>query len=52
MTGLPFFADQKSDSYDPIFVIIDCLTKIVHYEPIKVTINVWELVEVIIDMVV
>ena len=52
MMGLPLFADWKGDSYNLILVIIDCLTKIVYYKPVKVTINVTRLVKVIIDVVV
>ena len=52
MTGLPLFSDWKSDSYDSILVIIDRLTKMVYYEPVKVTINTSGLAKVIIDVVV
>ena len=52
VTGLPLFADWKSDSYDSILVIVDRLTNMVHYEPVKVTINAPRLAEVIIDVVV
>ena len=37
--GLPISIDWKGESYDFILVIIDWLTKMVHYEPIKVTID-------------
>ena len=49
--GLPISTDWKRDSYDSIFVIIDWLTKMVHYKLIKVTINALSLAEVIINMV-
>ena len=52
VTGLPLFADWRGNNYDSILVIVDRLTKMVHYEPVKVTINVPRLVEVIIDVVV
>ena len=52
VTGLPLFADWKGDSYDSILVIVDRLTKMVHYEPVKVTIDAPGLAEVIIDVVV
>ena len=52
VTGLPLSADWKGDSYDSILVIVDRLTKMVHYEPVKVIIDVPGLVEVIIDVVV
>ena len=52
VTGLPLFADWKGDSYNSILVIVDHLTKMIHYESIKVTINALGLAEVIIDVVV
>ena len=52
VTGLPISANWKSDSYDSILVIIDRLTKMVHYKPVKVTINTPGLAEVIIDVIV
>ena len=52
VTGLPLLANWKGDSYDLILVIVDCLTKMLHYEPVKVIIDVPRLVEVIIDVVV
>ena len=52
VTGLPLSADWKDDSYDSILVIVDYLTKIVHYKPVKVTIDAPGLAEVIIDVVV
>ena len=50
--GLPVLTDWKGDSYDSILVIVDRLTKMVHYEPVKVTIDAPGLAEVIIDVVV
>ncbi len=52
VTGLSISADWKDDSYDLILVIVDRLTKMVHYVPIKVTIDTLGLAEVIIDVVV
>ena len=52
MIGLPILTNQKGKNYDFILVIIDWLTKIVHYKPVKVTIDVPELAEVILDVVV
>ena len=52
VTGLPILTDWERDSYDSILVIIDWLTKIVYYKPIKVTINTPDLTEVIINVVV
>ncbi len=44
-------ADWKADSYNLILVIINWLSKIVDYKPVKVMINVLILVEVIINVV-
>ena len=52
VTGLPISTDWKGDSYDSILVIVDWLTKMVHYKPAKVTINAPGLAEVIINVVV
>ena len=52
VTSLPLSADWKGDNYDSILVIVDRLTKMVHYEPVKVTIDAPGLAEVIIDVVV
>ncbi len=52
VTGLLISANWKGDSYDSILVIVDRLTKMVHYKPVKVTINVPGLAEVIMDVVV
>ena len=50
--GFSILANWKGDSYDSILIIVDRLTKMVHYEPVKVIIVVPGLAEVIIDMVV
>ena len=50
--GLPVSTDWKGESYDSILVIVDRLTKMVHYEPVKVTIDAPGLAEVILDVVV
>ncbi len=52
VTGLLISTDWKADSYDSILVIVDRLTKIVHYKPVKVTINAASLAEMIIDIIV
>ena len=52
VTGLSLSADWKSDSYDLILVIVDQLTKMVHFKPVKVTIDALGLAEVILDVVV
>ena len=52
VTGLPIWTDWKMDSYDSILFIVDRLTKMVYYEPVKITINASGLAQVIIDVVV
>ena len=52
VTSLPISKDWKGDSYDSILIIVNRLTKMVHYKPVKVTINAPGLAEVIIDVVV
>ena len=52
MTGLPLSFDWKGDSYDSILVIVNRLTKIVYYEPVKVIIDTPGLAEVIINVLV
>ncbi len=52
VTGLPISADWKGDSYDSILVIVDQLTKMIHYVLVKVTIDAPGLSEMIIDVVV
>ncbi len=50
--GLPISANWKNNSYESILIIVDQLTKMVYYKPVKVTIDVPGLAEVIIDVVV
>ena len=52
VTKLPLFSNWKGNNYNFILVIVDQLTKIVHYKPVKVTINAPELAKVIIDVVI
>ena len=52
VTGLPILTDWKRDSYDSILVIVDRLTKMVYYKPVKITINALGLAKVIINVVV
>ena len=52
VTGLPILTDWKRDSYNSILVIVNWLIKMVHYEPVKVTIDAPGLIEVIINVVV
>ena len=50
--GLPISNNCKGDSYDSILVIVNQLTKMVHYDPVKITIDAPGLAEVILDVVV
>ena len=50
--GLLISADWKDDSYNSILVIVDQLTKMVHYILGKITINISGLAKVIINIVV
>ena len=52
VTGLPLSSDWKGDSYDSILVIVNRLTKMVHYKPVKVIIDASGLAKVIIDVIV
>ncbi len=50
--GLSISTNWKGKSYDFILMIINYLTKMVHYKPIIVTINAPGLAKVIIDIIV
>ncbi len=50
--GLSISANWKGDSYDSILVIVNRLTKMIHYKPVKVIIDTSSLAKVIIDVVV
>ena len=50
ITKLPIFTNWKSETYDLILVIIDRLTKIIYYKPIKMIIDTLALVKVIIKI--
>ena len=52
VTCLPLSADWKGNNYNAILVIVDRLTKMVHYQLVKVIINAPGLAEVIIDVMV
>lgn len=52
MTGLPISTDWKDKNYDCNLVIIDWLTKMVHYKLEKVTINTPGLAEIILNVIV
>ena len=48
VTGLPKSKDGRGVEYDSILIIVDQLTKMVHYEPILTTLEAEELDEVLI----
>lgn len=52
ITRLPISINWKNKIYDSILVIINRLTKMVYYKPIKITIDVLGLVEIIIEAIV
>lgn len=52
LTSLSLFVDWKSDIYTTILEVVNCLIKIVHYEPVKTIIDLAGLAKVIIDVVV
>ena len=52
VTGLPLSSDWKGNNYNSILVIINRLTKMVYYKPVKITIDAPELAKVTIDVVV
>lgn len=52
VTGLPMLTDWKSETYNLILVIIDRLTKIVYYKPVKIPIDASSLAKVIINAIV
>ena len=52
VTSQHISTNWKRDIYDSILVIMDWLTKTMHYKLIKITINASRLIKVIIDMVI
>lgn len=52
VTDLSISLNCKSHSYDAIFIIIDCLTKMIYYTSVKTTIDANGLADVIIDMMI
>lgn len=52
MICLPLSVKQKNDNYDAILVMIDYLTKIVYYKPIRTRIDITSLAGIIINMVI
>ena len=52
VTGLPPSKDWRGVKYDSILVIVDRLTKMVHYEAVQKTLTAEGLAEVIIDVII
>ena len=52
VTALPVSINWKGDNYGSILVIVDWLTKMVYYKPVKITFNTLGLTQVIIDVIV
>ena len=50
--GLLVSINLKGKIYNSILIMVDWLTKMIYYEPVKVTIDTPGLAKVIIDMVV
>ena len=49
---LPISTNWKWDNYDSILVIVDRLTKMVHYKPVKIIVDALGIAKVIIDVIV
>lgn len=52
LTGLPNSINWMKNSYNSILVIVDWLTKMVHYKLVKTIINAFKLAKVIINMLI
>ena len=52
VNGLPLSKDWTGTEYDAILVIVDRLTKMAHYVPVKTTLTAEQLAEVLIDVLV
>ena len=52
MASLSILANWKRDNYNFIFVIVNQLSKMMHYKLVKIIINAPRLTKVIIDVVV
>ena len=52
VTGLLVLINWKKDSYNSILIIVDWLIKMIHYKPVKITLNALRLAKVIINIVI
>lgn len=50
--GLPILTNWKKNSYDFIFIIVDCLKKVVYYKLVKIMIYTLEVVKVILNVII
>ena len=51
VTKLSSSADWNEESYDSILVIVNWLTKMVYYKPVKVTIDAPGIAGIILDVI-
>lgn len=52
VTELPVFINWKHKTYDLILVMVNWLTKMIYYKLIKIIIDAFDLVEVILNVLV
>lgn len=52
VTRLLISSNWKRDSYNSILVIVNWLTKMVHYKPVKIAINTAGLAKIVLDLVI
>lgn len=50
--GLPISINWKNETYNSMLMIVECIIRMVYYEPVKVLIDTQSLVEVIINTVI
>lgn len=50
--SLPISTNWKTNNYDAILIIVDYFTKMIHYKQVKTTIDIADLVKIIINMLV
>lgn len=48
--GLSLFLNCKNNSYNEILVIVNCLIKMVHYEPVKTNLDLAGLAKIITNV--
>lgn len=50
--GIIILTDWKENNYDMIFVMIDCLTKIIYHKLVKITIDTADRANIIIKVLI